>query len=209
MSRSAALRRFPITRDREALPPLSGASGFTLRPAEHCSAFGDSTFSRSALAPLLALLLALPVSAAWAGCADGARPAVDWQRCNQQEVNLAGADLKESILRETRLMRADLTGANLAGTDARRARFVNAKLAKANLERAKAAEADFTRADLTGANLKQADLRRAKLVGAVLIGADLTGAKLDDADLLHAQLGGATWTDGKTVCPKGAEGGCR
>lgn len=92
----------------------------------------------AALAPLLTLLLAFPATA---GCADGAKPGVDWQRCNQQELNLAGADLKDAILRETRLMRADLAGANL--------------------ERARAAEADFTRADLTGAKLDDADLLHA------------------------------------------------
>ena len=95
--------------------------------------------------------------------------------------NLVKADLKNTILvksdlSELDLREADLTGANLTG---------------ANLEGAKLNLSDLHGADLTGADLTGANLTGANLEGAILEGADLTRAILYEADLRESYLVGA------------------
>jgi len=99
-----------------------------------------------------------------------------------RQCDLTGADLRQlhatpgCDLRESRLVRACLSGADLRGC----------ALSGADLT-----GADLTGADLTGANLTDARLGAASLNEASLRGADLRGADLTDADLRGADLRGA------------------
>jgi uncharacterized protein YjbI with pentapeptide repeats len=159
-----------------------------------------------ALVPAVAALLwAEPARAL---CTDPPGPAVNWQRCNFDGLDLATVDLSGARLRDVSFIRADLSGSTLAKTDSTRAKFINANLKGATLDGAKLYQADMTKADLSEASLVGADLRLARLFRANLRGADLTGARLRGTDLTRADLSGATWTDGTRVCAEGSEGRC-
>ena len=101
------------------------------------------------------------------------------------QVNLSGADIRDSDL-----MGAMLHRANLAGCYLNPCHLYHANLIQANLSRAL-----LNGANLRGANLSEADLSNADLDRAVLSDANLTGANLTNANLSRANLTGANFTD--------------
>ena len=101
------------------------------------------------------------------------------------QVNLSGADIRDSDL-----MGAMLHRANLAGCYLNPCHLYHANLIQANLSRAL-----LNGANLRGANLSEADLSNADLDRAVLSDANLTGANLTNANLSRANLTGADFTD--------------
>ena len=101
------------------------------------------------------------------------------------QVNLGGADLRDSDL-----MGAMLPKANLAGCYLNPSHLYHANLTQANLSGALLNGANLRGANLTGADLSNADLDRA-----VLSDANLTGANLSGANLSRTILTGANFTD--------------
>ena len=101
------------------------------------------------------------------------------------QVNLSGADIRDSDL-----MGAMLQRANLAGCYLNPCHLYHANLIQANLSRALLNGANLRGANLSGANLSNADLDRA-----VLSDANLTGANLTNANLSRTNLTGANFTD--------------
>ena len=123
------------------------------------------------------------------------------------QVNLSGADIRDSDLMGAMLQRANLSGcylnpshlyhANLIQANLTRARLNGANLRGANLSGADLSNADLDRvvlsdANLTGANLTAANLGRANLIGANLTDANLTNADLSAAQLFRSNLTNAT-----------------
>ena len=154
------------------------------------------------------LCLTLASQSAQAACTDPARPEAEWQRCYFDERVFKDVDLTGANLRDTRFIRAKLTGSDLSKVSAHRARFISAQVNNVKFDGARLTEVDFTKTDLSNSSFRKANLRRARLIRANLRGADLTGARLKGADLLNADLSGATWTDGKTICAEGSLGQC-
>ncbi len=126
------------------------------------------------------------------------------------QVNISGADVRDSDLMGAVLQRANLSGcymnpchlyhANLRETDMTRARLNGANLRGADLRGADLSGADLDRAvlseaDLTGAKLVNANLSRVSLGGANLTDADLTGASFAGASLVKANMTNAKCTD--------------
>ncbi len=122
------------------------------------------------------------------------------------QVNLSGADIRNSDLMGAMLRRANLSGcylnpchmyhANLMEADLSRSLLNGASLRGANLRGADLSGADLDRAvlsdaDLTGANLSGANLSRVNLTGANLTEATLTGATLSRANINRTNLAGA------------------
>lgn len=126
------------------------------------------------------------------------------------QVDLSGADLRNSDLMGAMLRRANLTDCRLNPVhlyrgDLRQATFDRSLLNGANLRGADCREASFQNADLdriilsdanlSGANLRGANLSRANLDRANLTGADLTGATLNGAALTRTNLSGVIFRD--------------
>ena len=124
------------------------------------------------------------------------------------QVNLSGADIRNSDLMGAMLQRANLSGcymnpchlyhANLIQANLSRALMNGANLRWANLRGADLTAADLDRAilsdaNLTGANLTGANLSRVNLTGANLTDATLTGANLNRAVLARTTLANATF----------------
>ena len=105
------------------------------------------------------------------------------------QVNLSGADIRDSDL-----MGAMLQRANLAGCYLNTCHLYHANLIQANLSRALLNGANMRGANLSGADLSNADLDRATLSDANLTGANLAGANLSRANLTGANLTDATLT---------------
>ncbi len=101
------------------------------------------------------------------------------------QVNLSGADIRDSDL-----MGAMLAKANLEGCFLNPCHMYHANLTQANLTRARMNGANLRGANLSGANLSDADLDRA-----ILSDANLTGANLEGANLSRANLTGTNLTD--------------
>ncbi|PKB68691.1 MAG: hypothetical protein BZY81_01270 [SAR202 cluster bacterium Io17-Chloro-G4] len=101
------------------------------------------------------------------------------------QVNLSGADIRNSDLMGAVLQRADLSGCYLNPCH----------MYHANLKQANLTKAFMNGANLRGANLSGADLTDVDLDRAVLSGADLTGANLSGANLSRANLTGTILTD--------------
>jgi uncharacterized protein YjbI with pentapeptide repeats len=140
-------------------------------------------------------------------CANRIRRYRNWNERELVGINLSGANLYGTRLRNanlfganlsgTILIGADLGGANLEGADLTDARLAGARLVGADLEgaslsNAQLAGARLIDADLEGASLSNAQLAGAELIGANLEGADLTGARLAGAKLIGANLRGAS-----------------
>ena len=106
------------------------------------------------------------------------------------QVDISGADVRDSDL-----MGAVLQRANLAGCYMNPCHLYHANLRETNMTRARLNGANLRGADLRGADLSGADLDRA-----VLSEANLTGAKLVNANLLGADLPGAMWIDATHRC---------
>ena len=124
------------------------------------------------------------------------------------QVNLSGADIRNSDLMGAMLQRANLSGcylnpchmyhANLIQANLSRALLNGASLRGANLSGADLSGADLDRAilsdaNLTGANLSGANLSRVNLTGANLTDASLTGANLNRANLNRTNLANAAF----------------
>ena len=101
------------------------------------------------------------------------------------QINLSGADIRNSDLMGAMLQRADLSGCFLNPCH-----MYHANLKQANLTKALMNGANLRGADLSGADLTGVDLDRG-----VLSDANLTGANLTDANLARANLTGANLTD--------------
>ncbi len=153
------------------------------------------------------------------------RRRVEFERAEEQRLdlsgtNLSGADLRGANLSGVSLFRADLSGATLWRADLSAALLLLADLSGAYLYEAHLSGALLMSADLSGANLTEANLSRARLPEADLTGADLSGADLSGADLSGADLSEAEGltreqiesaiTDKKTILPdylkEGGEG---
>ncbi len=115
--------------------------------------------------------------------------------------NLNGADLTSAYLSEVDLSGAYMHAAHLSGATLYHALLPNAylfdaDLSGANLSGASLSSARLSRASLSGANLSgaylsNAFLSRADLSGTIIFGADLTGAHLFSSDFSGADLTGA------------------
>lgn len=109
------------------------------------------------------------------------------------QVNLSGADLRDSDLMGAMLPKANLTGCYLNPSHLYHANLTQANLSGALLNGANLRGANLTGADLSNADLDRAVLSDANLTGANLAGANLgrtilTGANLTDANLAGADL---------------------
>ena len=119
------------------------------------------------------------------------------------QVDLSGADIRDSDLMGATLPRANLSGCRLNPchmyrADLRQANVTRALLNGANLRGANSSRADFSGSDmdrivlsdanLSGANLSGTNLSRANLTGTNLTGADLSGAILNRANLTRTNL---------------------
>jgi len=106
------------------------------------------------------------------------------------QVDLSGADLRESDF-----MGAMLRRANLANCALNAIHLYRADLREANLTRALLNRANLRGADLRGADLQNADLDQAVLSGANLSGVNLTGANLSRTNLDGTNFSGANLTN--------------
>jgi len=95
---------------------------------------------------------------------------------------------------DVNLAQADLRWANFSGSISGRACFTGANLGWAVLDRSELPEANFQGAFLTGARLRDANLWRAKFQGA-----NLWGAKLGGALLIGSEF---DWSDQPTQIPR-------
>ena len=103
-------------------------------------------------------------------------------------VDLSGANLSGSNLRQIDLTGADLTGANLTWVAFNEAKLTGACLRRADMGNAMLTNSQLSGANLSGANLTKADLRLTLLQEAELNWAMLTEADLTSADLQHSTL---------------------
>ena len=126
------------------------------------------------------------------------------------QVNISGADLRNSDLMGAVMRRANLSGcylnpSHLYHADLREANLSSALFNGSNMRGADLRGADLSGADLdrtvlsdanlSGANLSGANLQRSSLIGANLTGANLTGANLSGADLVRSDLTDAVLND--------------
>ena len=126
------------------------------------------------------------------------------------QVNISGADLRNSDLMGAVMRRANLSGcymnpSHMYHADLREADVSNALLNGANMRGADLRGTDLSSADLdravlsdanlSGANLTNANLQRTSLIGAKLNGAILTGANFSGADIVRSDLTDAVLTD--------------
>ncbi|MCK5616954.1 pentapeptide repeat-containing protein, partial [Candidatus Pacearchaeota archaeon] len=107
-------------------------------------------------------------------------------------MNIKGAKMRQTILRDVKLTRLTLRNANL--TDAI---LMNADLSHTDL-----AGADLTKANLTNADLTNADLRWSSLVEANMLGVNLSGAILDETDFARSDLLDVNWTEARLIKAK-------
>lgn len=103
-----------------------------------------------------------------------------------REAGLKGTDLRGADLRG-----ADLTGADLRDTVLVRANMSGARLGTARLDGTHASHVNLRRADLSTARITGAVLDRAHIHRANLRGANFTGTNLCSATLAHSEVGGA------------------
>jgi WD domain, G-beta repeat/NACHT domain/Pentapeptide repeats (8 copies) len=101
----------------------------------------------------------------------------------QQELQLAGEDLRGQDLSHR-----DLSYANLTGADLREARLIGSDMRHTVLTNALLVSADLSQALLNGAHVQHADLSKARLLGADLRGAQLSGSVLRRGKLVGACL---------------------
>jgi uncharacterized protein YjbI with pentapeptide repeats len=139
---------------------------------------GWHQISQRTIAPLLGLLLTLPITLLALTTLMPAPPA--WAAMDYAKQVLIGADFHG----------ADLRGVTFSLTNLREANFAGADLRNATLFGAKLQDADFT----------GADLRDATLDSAVFEGTDLRNARLDDAfafntRFLNVRIDGADFTN--------------
>jgi uncharacterized protein YjbI with pentapeptide repeats len=120
----------------------------------------------------------------------------DFSGSDLTEASLVAAHLRHAVLRNTSLLRANLsnaqaTYADFSGANASSAWLIAADLSHSRFDGTSLVGADLTDANLSGASLVEARLRQAHLTGADLAGADLSRADLAEARLDDANLTGA------------------
>ncbi|PKB71502.1 MAG: hypothetical protein BZY87_05190 [SAR202 cluster bacterium Io17-Chloro-G6] len=108
--------------------------------------------------------------------------------CHMNPCHLYHANLRETNLTRARLNGANLRGADLRGADLSGADLDRAVLSDANLTGAKLVNANLSRASLAGANLTDADLTGVNFVGASLVRANMTNAICTNGDFFQAQF---------------------
>ena len=126
------------------------------------------------------------------------------------QVDISGADLRNSDLMGAVMRRANLSGcylnpSHLYHADLRESNLTNvlfngSNMRGADLRGADLSGADLDRtvlsdADLSGANLTNANLQRSSLIGTNLSGANLTGANFSGANLVRSNLSEASLND--------------
>jgi uncharacterized protein YjbI with pentapeptide repeats len=97
-------------------------------------------------------------------------------------LDLRGSHLIKAKLNDADLDQVDLQGANLKESELIGAHLKGAKLNNSCLFRANLSGADLKDADLTNANLQDAGLSQSQLRGAILTDAILKGAELQKAN---------------------------
>ncbi|MBM11011.1 MAG: hypothetical protein FI717_06275 [SAR202 cluster bacterium] len=108
--------------------------------------------------------------------------------CYLNPCHLYHANLREADLSRARLNGANLRGADLRGADLSGSDLDRAVLSEANLTGAKLVNANLSRVSLAGANLTDADLTGASFAGASLVRADMTNAICNDSDFFQTQF---------------------
>lgn len=103
---------------------------------------------------------------------------IDLSHAELRHCHLAGIDFHAADLHKADLVEADLRGANLAAADLRQTKLYKANLSGAVLTEVSSRWAVFREATLTAATLTDADLKGANLIQADLSHTNLTGAKL-------------------------------
>jgi uncharacterized protein YjbI with pentapeptide repeats len=112
----------------------------------------------------------------------------------------AGASLYAVSMRNSRLLRADLSRTDLRDTKLDHAVLSFANLQEADLSSSKLEGANLVGAQLKGAILLDVDMKYADLRGASLGGALLRGAEIDNANLTGADLRGASGLSAAQIC---------
>lgn len=107
-----------------------------------------------------------------------------------QDLNLAGANLRDLDLSRMNLLRVNLEGADLRGADIRRSNLREANLNGADLRKSQLYRANLNRAVLTNANLQGADLYRAYISRADLRNANLQETNLGLSTFVSSNLEG-------------------
>ncbi len=123
---------------------------------------------------------------------------VGLDRKNLSKINFSKANLRRTLLNETKLIEANLKRAiisdvNLIGSNLKHADLSGANLEKANLREAiltsaKLIEANLSSANLYKASFDEANLSLVNLIKSELVRADLCKANLSKADLFEANL---------------------
>jgi len=133
-------------------------------------------------------LHALPLARLYGGLTtDEGKELTEEQRA-RVALNLAGADLRETLLQGANLRMVNLQGAHLSRAELASADLTRGMLTGADLREAQCKDALLFRAQLASADLRGARLEGANLRGAYLKGANLGEANLEGADLREAQL---------------------
>lgn len=127
-------------------------------------------------------------------------PQVDLSGADMRESDFMGAMLRRSnlsgcMLNSIHFYRADLRESNMARAMLNRANLRGADLRGVDLQNADLDQAVLTGANLSGANLAGANLSRTTLDGTNLSGADLTGAIFNGADLTRTDMSNANFKD--------------
>ncbi len=112
--------------------------------------------------------------------------------CYMNTSHMYHADLREADLTNALLYGANMRGVDLRGTDLSGADLDRAVLSDANLSGANLSGANLQRTSLQGANLTGANLTGANFSGADLVRSDLTDAILADTDLFQTKIWGCT-----------------
>lgn len=127
----------------------------------------------------------------------------DLRKANLADINLSGADIRQTDLTSANLQRSNLSGANASQVVLSAANLSDADLSGADLRRAYAAWANLSGTNLAGANLNWADLGWSNLSESNLSGATLIGADLEKANLSGATIDGGRITHSVGWTPDG------
>lgn len=119
-----------------------------------------------------------------------------WRDAYVGDANLSGIELAQSDLTDAEFDDCDFNTANLAGARFKRAIFSGCSFREADISEARFNDAQLQQADFTDAYGTNAHFPRADLTGAIFVGANLshsrlTGVKFNDADLSRTKLYGA------------------
>ena len=108
--------------------------------------------------------------------------------CYLNPSHMYHADLREANLSGALLNGANMRGADLRGTDLSGADLDRAVLSDANLSGANFSNANLQRTSLIGANLSGANFTGANFSGANIVRSDLSEAALNEADFFQTQI---------------------